>query len=270
MNLEAVLFSFALAYRINILRGEKEQQELENARKSQELEEARQLQLSLLPAAAPALDHLDLDWHMETATEVGGDYYDYSLSDDGTLTIVLGDATGHGLQSGTMVTATKSLFRSLADLPDIVATFDTMSRSLKQMNLPRMGMAMTMVKVHNHSLSISAAGTPPMLLYRAATGQVEEVLLSGMPLGYSNRSRYDRRDLELAPGDTAVLMSDGLPERLNDQDEELGYERTEALFAEIAGATPREIIKHLATGGEQWSNGRPQDDDVTILAFTVK
>ena len=53
----------------------------------------------------PQLPHLDVAVYMKTATEVGGDYYDFHVSFDGTLTVVLGDATGHGMKAGTMVTS---------------------------------------------------------------------------------------------------------------------------------------------------------------------
>ena len=67
--------------------------ETENRRQALELEEARQLQLSMLPAKVPVHPDFEIAWHMETATEVGGDYYDYALADDGRLTLTLGDAT---------------------------------------------------------------------------------------------------------------------------------------------------------------------------------
>ena len=51
---------------------------------------------------------------MKTATEVGGDYYDFHISDNNILTGVLGDATGHGLNAGMMVSVTKGLFQNLA------------------------------------------------------------------------------------------------------------------------------------------------------------
>ncbi|MDX1700661.1 MAG: two-component regulator propeller domain-containing protein, partial [Melioribacteraceae bacterium] len=84
----------------------------ENERKTKELEEARKLQLSMLPKEIPQLPNLDIAVYMKTATEVGGDYYDFHLHSDGTLTVVLGDATGHGMQSGMMVSIMKSLFMS--------------------------------------------------------------------------------------------------------------------------------------------------------------
>ena len=60
---------------------------------------------------------------MKPATEVGGDYYDFHLGEDGTLTVAIGDATGHGLKAGTMVAAVKGLFLSLAFHPDIPHIF---------------------------------------------------------------------------------------------------------------------------------------------------
>lgn len=69
---------------------------LENDRKAHELEEARKLQLSMLPTRLPAHPHYAVAARMQTATEVGGDYYDFILGEDGSLTVAMGDATGHG------------------------------------------------------------------------------------------------------------------------------------------------------------------------------
>src|SRR5262249_48274780 len=116
--------------------------ESENQRRALELEEARQLQLSMLPRSAPKVAQMEIATYMKTATEVGGDYYDFHLSDDGTLTVAIGDATGHGLKAGTVVTATKSLFEALAHQPDITHIFRQASCSLKRMNLRSLFMAM--------------------------------------------------------------------------------------------------------------------------------
>jgi serine phosphatase RsbU (regulator of sigma subunit) len=99
------------------------------------------------------------------------------LGEDGTLTIAVGDATGHGLKAGTMVASVKSLFVSLAYHPDISHIFHRMSRVLKEMKLRGLFMAMTMVKVKDYQLSVSIAGMPPILIYRAAEQRVEEVMM---------------------------------------------------------------------------------------------
>jgi sigma-B regulation protein RsbU (phosphoserine phosphatase) len=91
-----------------------------------------------------------------------------------------------------------------------------------------------------------------------------------LPLGYSAMAQYKQQTFELAPGDTLLLMSDGLPERLNGTDAEYGYPAVEALFADVATETPDTIIQRLTAGGEDWANGRPQDDDITLVVLKVK
>ena len=289
---EAVLFSLGLADRINLLRQEKEIQEketreaelraqtaelqaraieAENRRKSEEFEQARQLQSSMLPAEPPQIPHLDIDFFMKTATEVGGDYYDFHIHADGTLTVVLGDATGHGIQAGIVVTAAKSLFMTLAHLPDITETFSIMAAHLKDMKLKRSNMALTMIKFKDRKIRIAAAGMPPALLYRAASKDIEEIFLVGMPLGSSAKFRYRQQlEFDLQSGDTIALMSDGLPERLNGAGEELlGYPRTQELFAAVAQESPKAICQYLAQGGDKWAEGRTQEDDVTFVVLKV-
>jgi len=93
VNIFQLRFIYSL-FRAKEMELERRLLEAEDARKSKELEEARLLQLSMLPECAGEIPGLDICFHMETATEVGGDYYDYHLADDGTLTVVFGDATG--------------------------------------------------------------------------------------------------------------------------------------------------------------------------------
>lgn len=242
----------------------------DNARKTQELEEARRLQLSLLPEEVPDAPHIEVAWHMDTATEVGGDYYDYSLAEDGTLTLCVGDATGHGMNSGVVVTGTKSLFRTFADAPSITDSLQVMSKSLKEMNLPRMGMAMTLFRAKGSSCIVSSAGMPPVMIYRAASGDVEEIEVAGFPLGVSASATYREESFELSPDDVVLMMSDGLPERLNPQDEYFDYDRTKALFGKAATGTPEEICEALLQGGEEWAEGRPQDDDITLVVLKAR
>ena len=125
----------------------------ENERKTKELEEARDLQLSMLPKELPKLPNLDIAVYMQTATEVGGDYYDFKLHEDGTLTAVIGDATGHGLQAGTMVSATKSLFNALADDPDPVRILSKGTKALNEMHLQKMFLCLE-VELQNLHLHI--------------------------------------------------------------------------------------------------------------------
>jgi serine phosphatase RsbU (regulator of sigma subunit) len=240
----------------------------ENERKARELEEARQLQLSMLPKAVPELPGLEIAAYMKPATEVGGDYYDFHVAKDGTLTIAVGDATGHGLKAGTLVTATKGLFNAFAEEPDIRGFLLRSSRALKRLNLRYLYMALMLAKVKGNRVRLSAAGMPPALVYRAATGEVEEVAIRGLPLGGA-AFPYEERELELALGDAVVFMSDGFPERFNANGEMLDYDRARAVLAEAAREPARAIIDHFVRTAEAWAGGRPQDDDVTFVVMKV-
>jgi len=244
--------------------------ETENERKSKELEEARQLQLSMLPKVLPILPNLDIAVYMKTATEVGGDYYDFNVGMDGALTVVLGDATGHGMKAGTMVTSTKSLFNSYADNPDILFTFREMTRCIKKMQFQSLAMSMTMLKIQNNKLLMSAAGMPPVYLYRNKHRILEEHLMEGMPLGTMENFPYELKEMELFNGDTILLMSDGFPE-LNNQDNEMfGYKRARNSFEEVADKEPEKIIEYLKNEGNRWSDSKEPDDDVTFVVIKVK
>jgi serine phosphatase RsbU (regulator of sigma subunit) len=239
----------------------------ENARRTKELEEARQLQISMLPQKMPVLPNLEIAAYMKPATEVGGDYYDFHVSQDGTLTLAVGDATGHGLKAGTLVSVTKGLFNSLAHAPDISATLNQMSRSLKMMNLRGLFMALTLLRFKGNDLLISAAGMPSVLIYRAASGAVEEFSLRALPLGSIAKFRYSEQQTSLGSGDVVLLMSDGFPEMFNEQNEMLGFEKAAEVLPQIAQTTPHEIIDRLVRIAQQWAGSRPPDDDVTFVVL---
>jgi len=244
--------------------------EAENERKSQELEEARQLQLSMLPKELPQLPNLDIAVYMQTATEVGGDYYDFHVSLDGTLTVVVGDATGHGMKAGTMVTTAKSLFNSYAPNPDILFSFKEITRCIKQMNFGKLSMCMTMLKIKGNKMEISTAGMPPSFIFRRDTRVVEEHLFKAMPLGTMEKFPYEIKDTTLNPGDTILLLSDGLPELKNANDEMYGYKRIRNGFEDVAEKAPEEIVSYLKNEGAGWINQADPDDDVTFVVIKVK
>lgn len=243
--------------------------EAEHLRKTQELDEARDLQLSMLPKQLPSPPGLDIAVYMRTATEVGGDYYDFHTSEDGVLTIAVGDATGHGLKAGTLVATVKGLFGVLAHEPDIRGTFREVTRTLKGMQLGRLYMALTLAKVEGRRIRLSAAGMPPMLVFRAATGEVERVLLRGMPLGAFLEFKYETSEVALEAGDAVLLMSDGFPELFNPAGEMLDYDRAAEIFAEAATGSPDEIVEHLTRAAEAWTEGAAPDDDMTFVVLKV-
>ena len=243
---------------------------LENERKTNELEEARQLQLSMLPKELPQLPHIAIAVYMKTATEVGGNYYDFNVGLDGTLTAAIGDATGHGMKAGTIVSMAKALFDSNSSRLDMKTFFVQSSATLKGIELGRLMMAFMMIKIKNHHLEICNAGMPPLFIYRKNTNEVEEIMLKGMPLGAIKNFPYEIIKTELSSGDTILLLSDGLPELKNENDKQYGYEKIKETFELAAEKQPKEIINYLKEEGSRWVNDKDPDDDVTFVVIKIK
>ena len=236
-------------------------------RQSYELEEARRLQLSMLPSRLPQIPGLDIAVHMETATEVGGDFYDFNVELDGTLTVVIGDATGHGLKAGTMVSVLKGLFTAYGGNGHSRDFFQICTHTIRQMHLGNLYMALALLKIKDNQLWVSSAGMPPLYIFHNEAHQVEEVLLKGMPLGAFPDFPYQNCSKTLAVGDTLLLLSDGLAEIFNDQNEIIDYPRIRKAFEEIGHLQANEIVSRLRQLVIEWRNGRELHDDVTFVVI---
>ncbi|MDX1530257.1 MAG: SpoIIE family protein phosphatase [Rhodothermales bacterium] len=244
--------------------------EADPERPARELAEAEALQRHLRPCARPQHPELDVAAYTAPASEINGDYYDFLLHDDGSLTAALGDATGHGLRAGMMVIATKTLFHTLADEAGLVEVLDRSTRVLKRMRLCRLYMSLLLARYRAGVLRLAAAGMPPVLVWRAATGEVEAVRLRGMPLGAVDAFPYREVAVELRPGDTAVLMSDGFPELLSARCGRLGYQQAVTHVAEAGGGSAAAVLDGLVDAARGWAQGRPLDDDVTFVVLRRK
>lgn len=244
--------------------------EAENERQTRELEEARTFQLSLLPRQLPEHRELDIAVFMRTATEVGGDYYDFFSGATGALTAAIGDAAGHGARAGTMVTVVKGLFTARAGEMELPEVLGEAAHAIKQMNLRRMNMAVSLARYERGRLTISAAGMPPALLYRSDTADLEEVSLEGLPLGGLANSTYDQWETTLSAGDTLLLMSDGFPELLNGDSDPLGYPRVRDLYESCASRAAEDVIAELSAAAEHWTEGRPPADDITFVVMKAR
>ena len=243
---------------------------VENERKTRELEQARQLQLSMLPKEIPTLPNLDITAYMKTATEVGGDYYDFYLSENNSLTAVLGDATGHGLNAGMLVSVSKGLFQNLASQPDLGEIISKFNTSLLSMKLQPMYMSICCVRIHVDQIQIIGAGMPPALYFNCLNNSIEEIEASGPPLGGFPNFNYEIDRFKLSSGDVIVLISDGLAERMNNNKEIFGWNKGKELLAKMNHLSSDQIVREFVKVNDEWGGTREQDDDITIIVLKVK
>ena len=235
-----------------------------------ELEEARALQLSMLPESIPQTNDLEIAVYMDTASEVGGDYYDFSIKKDGSLNIAIGDATGHGMKAGIMVSIMKALFISDSVDIDINEFFESSNHTIKSLQLGRMMMAFAMLNYKENQIRFINSGMPPLMIFNNSSKKVEEISINNMPLGAMRSAEYEVKELNVNKGDSILLLSDGLPEMQNVSGEMFGYGRIKELFETNISKSPEEIISILKSEGSHWSNRIDHDDDVTFVIIRIK
>jgi ligand-binding sensor domain-containing protein/serine phosphatase RsbU (regulator of sigma subunit) len=256
--------------RLKATEAEKRAIQIENDRKTKELEEARELQLSMLPKELPQLPNLEIAAFMRTATEVGGDYYDFIVEENGVLNVAFGDATGHGLQAGTMVTLMKGFFTSDSSKLGLKEFMSHCTRVIKDIKLGRILMSFSYLKIDGYKLKMTSAGMPPVYYHNKKNNRTEEITIQGMPLGAMRKASYNLVEKELGAGDTILLLTDGLPEQMNNREEMFDYSRVQKYFNEIVEKSPDEIIETLVNKADEWMDGKSQADDMTFIVIKVK
>ncbi|MFO7525465.1 MAG: SpoIIE family protein phosphatase [Ignavibacteriaceae bacterium] len=275
-NMLGMFSSYGIEYYMRLdfwktmqIKNQTELLESEYNRKSKELESARQVQLSMIPQSLPEHTRLDIAVSMKTASEIGGDYYDFHMSEDNMLTFAIGDATGHGAQAGAMVTAIKTLFSNYAPYMEVTEFLKKANHFIKQVKLPRLFMSLAVGKIYNNNIEISGVGLPPLILFRAGENIIEEIPLKGMPLGSFTNFPFVKRKIKIFPGDILMFLTDGLPELFNSKNEMFGYNRLKRIINANKSRTVDEMLHEISTSAEVWSDNQ-QQDDITILLFKVK
>ncbi len=262
---EAELRAQAAEFQSRTVEAESRALKLENERKTHELEGARKLQLSMLPNRLPDYPGYAIAARMLTATEVGGDYYDFRVGEDGTLAVAIGDATGHGTRAGIFVAAMKTLFAGTPVGDDLQSLLRGFNRTLHALGRDQIYMALGLLRVDGPEVKAISAAVPPLLVWRSASGEVELVTLCGMFLGTDFEIPYGEARLSLGRGDKILLLSDGYLEQLGPSGERLEESRATDYLKEAAGLSPEALMDHMLQRLEAWRGAIPQGDDVTLV-----
>ncbi len=251
---------------------------LDLKRKTEELEFARRVQVSLLPEQNLVLPDLEVVGQMRTATEVGGDYYDFlELAGEKTC-IAWGDATGHGMSAGMVVGMTKAALINLARN----LTPQSIELALKHINYTlkrafahqKMGMCLGLA-LYDHKtrvLDLGASGMPFPFLYHAVERRLETLALRCPPLGFFEEIEPARTRVRLHSGDMLILMSDGLMDRFNRANQVWGLEALEREIGVICRARREvsQVCELIFEACDRFAQGRLHEDDMTVVILKAK
>jgi serine phosphatase RsbU (regulator of sigma subunit) len=263
------ILSFSALYIYNRNKQKESIRKIEDDRKNKELKAAQDLQNSLLPKHLPKRADLDIATYIRSSTEVGGDYFDFFNEDEGLLISVCGDATGHGVASGMMVSVTKTALNGLADLkPNQM--LNRLNSVIKKVDLGILRMSLNVVEFGKNEITLSSAAMPPIYFYNAKDGLLEEFSNNGLPLGSLRNEEYVLEKRKFREGDVLVQFSDGLPEAPNLAGDLYDYDRLKSLIQNSCHLSANEIIDTLVKSVDEWMQGQSNPDDITLVVTKKK
>lgn len=244
----------------------------ERERQRVELETARRIQSSILPELPPRLAGIDVAHAYFPATEVGGDFYDVLALEDGRLAVALGDVAGHGVSSGLVMSAAKSALAVQVTFdPDVAAVFTTLNRLVHQSARRRLiaTLCYALLDPARRELLFASAGHLfPYVV--GADGRLRELASTAYPLGVRADLEIHTARERLEPGDTLVLLSDGIVEARPEGSAELfGFERLEASLRRHAGRSVEQVRDGLLADVARFTGPSPREDDQTLLVLRI-
>lgn len=231
-----------------------------------ELEAGRAVQLALLPSEQPRVSGWDIWIYTRPANDVGGDLVDHLPLGDDRHAVLLGDVTGKALPAALLSVKLQATIRALApnfdDLGDMAAG---VNRILYRDGLPTRfaSLVYALLAADSGRVRLLNAGhMPPLLLHEGIVTTLER---GSMVLGMMPDVTFDEQQLDVAPGDTLVVYSDGISEAMNEQEDFFGDERLHALVAATSGMTAAETGPHILAGLSAFVGEADQSDDVSLM-----
>lgn len=240
-----------------------------NARFTKEVEEARQIQESLLPESLPVDARYAIAASYQPLTEVGGDWYFINVGASGKITLQIADVTGHGLSAALIGSMSKlALAAAARELPHEL--LGEMNR-LMSPQLPAgrfVTVSSCLYDPATGEVDFARAGHPPAFVLHRGTGQVEQLKGSGFPLGFCPDGEYSPVKAKMEIGDVLVLITDGISEASNRNNELYGFDRlSAALAATKPAATAAQVLEEILGDFDRFRDQRMLKDDVTIVAL---
>jgi serine phosphatase RsbU (regulator of sigma subunit) len=230
---------------------------------------ARSIQQGLLPEHSPELEGFEIAGWSQPADQTGGDYYDWQQLPDGRIAISLADVTGHGI-GPALVTAVCRAY-SRASFPTGEETGVILDRInellVEDLSSERfVTFVVALFDPTKSNIHLLSAGHGPLLLYTAADDQVQNFNAHDIPLGIAADIGYGpAQEIELAPGDIVVLITDGFFEWTNTNGEQFGLARLRKAVRAAKDLPAQEIISRLYDEVIKFSDGTKQQDDLTAV-----
>lgn len=230
-----------------------------------QLKFAREIQLEMLPNGNPEFPGYDIFGCSIPAKEVGGDFFDY-LWRDGQLGIAIADVCGKSIPASLLMTMTRALVLAASESHDhpndvLRSVNDLLSRIITQGKF----VTSSLLYISDDDIDYASAGHQPLLVYRAASDEFQEVDSDGVALGIVQDMDFEHVDFKMNDGDIALMFTDGLNEAMNAKREQFGYENIRTVIRSNSAKGAQDIVDALFNAIRNHADGEDQFDDTTIV-----
>lgn len=256
----------------SLVRIRSHQASIERAFVQRDLDLARDMQTGLLPITFPTPtpdNRLDLHARLIPAYEVSGDLYDFFPGPDQNLYFLVGDVSGKGVAAGLFMAVTRTLIRAEArQHRSPVKILNAVNKQLVPENSALLFVTIILGLYNPQSgvITYAQAGHNPAILLRS-DGSPSYEPSGGQPLGVFQDASYGDYRVQLQPGDSFVIYTDGISEAMNDRESPYGEDRLLSLLSGQQGLSARDLNDLVTSDVQRHANGAEQSDDITLMTL---
>ncbi len=239
---------------------------------------AGEVQKSLLPQDKPVVQGLDIAGKNVSCDEIGGDYFDFLWRRDtkkGPFSVVVGDISGHGVESALLMTTARAFLRMRASQPGTISEIITaMNRHLTR-DVLETGRFMTLfyltIDPEKDRIDWVRAGHDPALVYDPGRDAFTELKGDGVALGVKENFDYHENNISgLTNGQIIAIGTDGIWEAINSNGEMFGKERFRNIIRKNAGSGSGDIVAAVYNELNQFTRGQKSEDDITLVIIKIQ
>ncbi len=251
---------------------EAEKERLERQKLAEESRIGHDIQSELFPKHLPGYPGIELATAYLPAKEVNGDFYDCFALENGKLLIAIADSAGKGISACIYSLGLRSMLRSLATATDDLSEIVLKANDLFWIDTNHTGMfASLWVALYDpktRRMTYCSQGHPPALLRRGH--KIDELWTGGISLGAQKFDAVPKKEIELQPGDSLLLYTDGIIEAHDPDDRLFGKERLHKFFLSRKKETAQNCVDRLLEETALFSGKAPQHDDMTLLLLHIE
>ncbi|MEG9862853.1 MAG: SpoIIE family protein phosphatase [Parvularculales bacterium] len=239
-----------------------------------ELDIARKMQQMILPTTFPETDKYQLYGGMKPARNVGGDFFDIVTLSDGRIGLAVADVSGKGVPAAMFMMSSRTLLKgaSIGSDPRTDMVVGEVNKQLCDNNEAAMFTTLFFAALNASSgkLEFVNGGHNPPLLIHSDGSSTYMVDALGVALGVVPDRKYENHSIQLKPGDTVFMYTDGVTEAEDHKEKQFGVERLQKMFADEPPTGAQDVTDRVFKAVDEFGGDAEQYDDITCLTLYWK